>query len=318
MVAVPSYVADAAKRGLDLLEFAGDGLRDRTVREARAMARGNVTPDKVRRMAAWFARHKSDLDSPRADAYLRGETERPTPGQVAWLLWGGPIGRDRMRAMEWAERKRDQLIEEGELDKATAGQIRVGGSVQYPVPKPPDPTTYATGIVEEIARDGEITLNGQKKTATRQDPVAFVRVYARLDDDTFQRTDRVVLRNASELRIVASIDDKIKKAEATTAKEVSAKVKETLRTKVEDHNDKNTGKGKQVTLRMLEAVYERGIGAYETNPGSVRPTVTSAEQWAYGRVNAFLTAVRTGKFPRTAFDRDLLPEGHPLSTKNKN
>lgn len=311
MVAVPSYVADAAKRGLELLEFAGDGLRDQTVREARAMARGNVTPDKVRRMAAWFARHKPDLDSPRADAYLRGESERPTPGQVAWLLWGGPIGRDRMRAMEWAERKRDQLIEEGELEKATARQIRVGVAVQYPVPKPPDPTTFATGIVEEVARNGEVTLNGQKKQASPEDPVAFVRIYARLDDDMFQRTDRVVLRNASELRVVASIEDKIKK-------QVSARARRNLQSKVDEHNDKyGQTKGKKVTLSMLEQVFERGVGAYQTNPGSVRPTVTSAEQWAYARVNTFLTAVRTGKFPRTAFDTDLLPEGHPLSSKNK-
>lgn len=115
MVAVPAFVASNARRGLDLLEFAGDGLRDRTVTEARSMARGNVSADKVKRMAAWFARHRPDLDSPRATAYLRGESERPTPGQVAWLLWGGSLGQDKMRAHAWAERKRDQLIEQGEL-----------------------------------------------------------------------------------------------------------------------------------------------------------------------------------------------------------
>lgn len=115
MVAVPDFVSANAKRGLDLLEFAGGGLRDRTVREAREMARGSVTPDKVMRMAAWFARHLVDLDSPRAKAYLSGERERPTPGQVAWLLWGGSLGSDKLRAKEWADRKRDQLIEQGEL-----------------------------------------------------------------------------------------------------------------------------------------------------------------------------------------------------------
>jgi len=105
------------------------------------MARGEVSADKVRRMAAWLARHDGDLRSPKADAYLDGESDRPTPGQVAWLLWGGDIGRgNRDRAREWAERTRDRLIREGELEAATPGEVRVGTAVQYPVPEPPAPT----------------------------------------------------------------------------------------------------------------------------------------------------------------------------------
>ena len=85
--------------------------------------------------------------------------------------------------------------------------------------------------------------------------------------------------------------------------------------KVEEHNEKYGDKaGKKVTLGMLSSVFKRGIGAYRTNPGSVRPSVTSEEQWAYARVNAFLFAVRTGKFRGGKFDLDLLPSGHPLAT----
>lgn len=65
---------------------------------------------------------------------------------------------------------------------------------------------------------------------------------------------------------------------------------------------------------MLEAVFRRGVGAYRTNPQSVRPSVTSPDQWGLGRVNAFLSAVRTGSFKSGAFDRDLLPEGHPMKS----
>jgi len=115
-VRVPSYVRSNARRGLDLLEFAGGGLRPKTVREARAMARGEMTSEKVRRMAAWLARHRSDLSSPKADEFIEGKSNRPTPGQVAWLLWGGDLGRsNRDRAQQWAERTRDRLIAEGEL-----------------------------------------------------------------------------------------------------------------------------------------------------------------------------------------------------------
>jgi len=98
-------------------------------------------------------------------------------------------------------------------------------------------------------------------------------------------------------------------------KQVTAAVKKGLQNKVDKHNEKHGDKkGKRVTLRMLSAVFKRGIGAYRTNPGSVRPSVTSEEQWAYARVNAFLFAVRTGKFRGGKFDLDLLPSGHPLAT----
>ena len=98
-------------------------------------------------------------------------------------------------------------------------------------------------------------------------------------------------------------------------KALSEAVKKGLKNKVDEHNEKyGDKKGKRVNLRMLSAVFRRGVGAYNTNPGSVRPGVTSSDQWAYARVNAFLFAVRTGKFRSGKFDLDLLPDGHPLAT----
>ena len=97
---------------------------------------------------------------------------------------------------------------------------------------------------------------------------------------------------------------------------ISEKIKKALANKVKEHNDKHGDKkGKRVTLRMLSAVFRRGVGAYHTNPGSVRPNVNSPDQWGLGRVNAFLRAVRTGRFPSGKFDLDLLPSGHPLKSK---
>ena len=94
---------------------------------------------------------------------------------------------------------------------------------------------------------------------------------------------------------------------------VSARTKKTLENKVKEHNEKHgSKKGKRVTLRMLTAVFRRGVGAYRTNPESVRRTVLGPDQWAIARVNAFLFAVRTGRYRRGKFDRDLLPSGHPL------
>ena len=64
-----------------------------------------------------------------------------------------------------------------------------------------------------------------------------------------------------------------------------------------DDISKKTG----IPMKILDEVYDRGIGAYKTNPGSVRPNVKSKEQWAMARVYAF---VMKGKTYRTA-DKDL-------------
>jgi len=110
---VPTYIQKNAQRGLDLLEFAGDGLTDKTKREARAMANGTISDSKVVRMAAWFSRHEGDLDSEDANAYLSGDRENPTKGQVAWLLWGGDISKsNKMRAYNWANKEAEKVKEE--------------------------------------------------------------------------------------------------------------------------------------------------------------------------------------------------------------
>ncbi len=92
-----------------------------------------------------------------------------------------------------------------------------------------------------------------------------------------------------------------------------------LKKKVADHNEKyGDTKTKRTSLRTLRSVYNRGIGAYRTNPGSVRPTVKSKEQWALARVNSFLYALRNGRFRSGKHDNDLFPAGHPLSSKKNN
>ncbi len=100
-------------------------------------------------------------------------------------------------------------------------------------------------------------------------------------------------------------------------KKLTGRIKKTIQNKVKEHNDKyGDKKGKKVTMGMLEKVFRRGVGAYSTNPQSVRPNVTGPDQWGIARVNAFLFAVRTGRFRRGKFDTDLLPEGHPLRSKD--
>ena len=98
--------------------------------------------------------------------------------------------------------------------------------------------------------------------------------------------------------------------------EMNARLRKSLQKKADEHNEKvGDVKSKRTNVRTLFAVYKRGIGAYRTNPASVRPTVTSEQQWAMARVNSFLYALRNGRFRSGKHDQDLLPEGHPMSTK---
>lgn len=107
----PDYIRDAAARGLELNAegFGGDGLTEGTLREARAMARGQVSEDKVVRASAWGARHAVDLEAgknsdPDDDGW-------PGAGAVAHYLWGiDPL--DPAPARAWFDRKSEQIKEE--------------------------------------------------------------------------------------------------------------------------------------------------------------------------------------------------------------
>ena len=110
----PKFMQENAQRGLDNLNRAGDGLTDKTKREARQMANGEeLSIDKIVRISAWHKRHISDLD--------REKTNPNDPmtwkaSDVAFLLWGSNPWSNPMEAGDWAERKVSQLINEGELE----------------------------------------------------------------------------------------------------------------------------------------------------------------------------------------------------------
>lgn len=112
---VPQFIRDNAQRGLDYLAegFGGDGLTDATKREAREMANGNISDNKVRKMAPWFARHKADGQAPKNKD--SSDPEYPGAGLVAWLLWGGNANFDDA-AQDWAQRQIDKL--DNETNKA--------------------------------------------------------------------------------------------------------------------------------------------------------------------------------------------------------
>ena len=99
----PAYMRASARRGLEWHRegLSGDGVVDRTIREAEAMSRGNMTSDKWVRTRAWIARHLVDMDAPQNTP---GDDNYPGPGAVAMALWGGGGSkRSAQRAFEYAD-----------------------------------------------------------------------------------------------------------------------------------------------------------------------------------------------------------------------
>ena len=104
----PKYMQEAAARGLELRRegFASDGVTDATVREAREMADGNISDDKIIRAYAWSQRHAVDLRAPKNND--PNHPDWPGAGAVAHYLWGiNPL--NPQPAIRFLERESNRL-----------------------------------------------------------------------------------------------------------------------------------------------------------------------------------------------------------------
>jgi len=112
-LSAPAFIRANAKRGLAYLAegYGGDGLTEGTKQAAREMAAGNISENKIRKMAPWFARHKVDGQAPKNSN--PSDPQYPGAGLVAWLLWGGDADFSD-RAQNWAQRKIDALDAEAD------------------------------------------------------------------------------------------------------------------------------------------------------------------------------------------------------------
>ena len=118
--------------------------------------------------------------------------------------------------------------------------------------------------------------------------------------------------------VILELTKKLEGKKDRAIEDLTDTARKSLENKVSEHNEEHGDNAtKRATLGMLAESYLRGIGAYKTNPGSVRPGVSSPEQWAFARVNSLLFCLRNGRFQGGKHDTDLLPEGHPESTKGQ-
>ena len=94
-------MAENARLGLKLREKFGRGGTE--VGKTRALGLSERRPldvHDIKSMYSYFARHEVDK---RTTRYLWGSQTDPSPGYIAWLLWGGDEGQ------RWVAAQREKL-----------------------------------------------------------------------------------------------------------------------------------------------------------------------------------------------------------------
>jgi len=107
---------EAAQRALDWKAEGFDGGTRVGLARANQIVNGeNLSEDTILRMYSFFSRHEVDKQ---AEGFNAGEDGFPSPGRVAWDLWGGDAG------FRWATSKRDAMQPDGKsIDCCTPGVV---------------------------------------------------------------------------------------------------------------------------------------------------------------------------------------------------
>jgi predicted ABC-type ATPase len=69
----------------------------------------------------------------------------------------------------------------------------------------------------------------------------------------------------------------------------------------------------KISLSALQDIYDKGIGAYKTNPESVRPNVKSKEQWAMARVYSAVMGGKASVIDKNELKRGKMTKGGELA-----
>lgn len=116
-----SGMASAARRALQWKkEGRRGGTRVGLARANQLVNREPLSESTVMRMYSFFSRHEVDK---KAEGFNSGENGFPSPGRVAWDLWGGDAG------ASWSKQKRNQIMNDRMKKSIWAG-------VFFPVDEP--------------------------------------------------------------------------------------------------------------------------------------------------------------------------------------
>jgi len=227
----------AARRAL---EWKKEGKRGGTsiglARANQIVNRENLSDSTVKRMYSFFSRHEVDK---KATGFSSGEEGFPSPGRVAWDLWGGDAG------FSWSRKKvagMEKSFEKGGSVGSFVTWNSSGGS--------------AYGKILRIVRNGKINVPNSsfEITGTPEDPAALIRVYREVDGK-WSPTDTVVGHKLSTLKpakmsksmneLMSEEDDEMEEAEDEYENLTSRQMElyETLESIAEEFGPFNRGIG---------------------------------------------------------------------------
>lgn len=124
----PKGVREAAQRALDWVREGRNGGTAVGKKRAADLARGaDVSRETIGRMRSFFARHEVDK---KAEGFNAGEDGFPSPGRVAWDLWGGDAGKSWVDGL-WDSVKSVEAVDDGASAEGLAGSQAGRQADQY-------------------------------------------------------------------------------------------------------------------------------------------------------------------------------------------
>jgi hypothetical protein len=224
---------------------------------------------------SYVARHKQDFR---------------IEGVVAMLKWVDKVDKG------WAYMK--SLIEE-EIKKKNPKKMKDGGNIDYNVNDLLGRfvNIFVMGVSEpEYFKIKEVKISPEQyryRDVTLRGDVGVTKFpLEKLDD--FIAGKQILIQDNNEEYAIALTNERFATG-GSTKNYISYKDKYNRKynyPKNTSHSLEEISKDTGVSVKGLQQIFNKGIGAYKTNPESVRPNVTSKEQWAMARV---YSAVMGGK-----------------------
>ena len=313
----PESVSNNAKRGIELNKAVGNKCATQVGKvRAQQLANGEPVSEKtVKRMFSFLSRAETYYD----------QGDKESCGYISYLLWGGKS------AKTWAEAKLKQIEREDLASMVVDDNYAIiDDRLAY------SSKAMAEKAAKDVGVEGIHEHEYEGKTWYMVGKTHIVDMYGKCPKGFKKKDGKCVKKKSSYAEIgprggvkrsekapKSDTPNKNPKGKGTAKGDAStsrgAKVSKadeaTLRKKSDEFNERYKDKlGYGANVGTLKAVFQRGLGAYNT---SHSPTVKSASQWSFARVNAFLYLLKNGRpqNPKYTTDYDLLPAKHPKSTK---
>ena len=319
----PDAVKNNAKRGIELNEKVDNKCATPVGKiRAQQLAQGKpISVETIKRMYSYLSRAE--------EYYKPDDTE--ACGTISFLLWGGLSGK------RWSESKLKSLnmlsLKSEIIDDTLA---IIDDRLAYSTKEMAIEAAKDIGCEDfhEHEYEGKtwyMPCKEHKLTAEEFEkykcPKGYKKDYQKhkcvpLTEDLAEIGERGGVKKSPKAPKSDTPNPKPKgegtaKGDASTSRgaKVSKEDEATLQKKSDDFNERYKDKlGYGVTVGKLKAVFQRGLGAFNV---SHSPRVSSASQWAFARVNAFLYLVKNGRPENKKYtgDFDLLPAKHPKAPK---